>query len=178
MAELIEMMDVVSDKLHSDNKYTRILKNLEEKTKCDRFYIFSFIAIIVAAYTAVGFGKEFLCTFTSIVYPIYASVSSVEQNNLEETRKLLIYWVIFALIHLFETFFDAVVTLIPYYWMLKMIFLVFCFAPISNNLSVFLRQSFLLKLMKCAILEEEEVRFRQTENIQSQSENETKAQFE
>ncbi|XP_023229888.1 receptor expression-enhancing protein 5-like [Centruroides sculpturatus] len=113
------MLNRISVKLHSNNKYTRILGKLEQKCGCNRFFIVKFLMIILAVYTAVGYGNEFVCTFTSIVYPIYASMNAIQRGTPRDTEIILTYWVIFALIYMFENLFNAVMTSIPYYWLMK-----------------------------------------------------------
>ncbi|XP_067127688.1 receptor expression-enhancing protein 5-like [Centruroides vittatus] len=156
MEVLVEMLNRISTKLHSNNKYTRILGKLEQKCGYNKFFIVSFLMIIIAVYTAVGYGNEFVCTFTSIVYPIYASMNEMQRGTPRDTEIILIYWVIFALIYLFENLFDSVMTWIPYYWLMKMLFLIFCFAPVSNNLSLFLYRNVLSGLMTSILVEKRE----------------------
>ncbi|XP_023237193.1 receptor expression-enhancing protein 5-like [Centruroides sculpturatus] len=143
MEIIVEILNKISTKLNSNNKYTRILGKVEEKCGCNRFYIVACLMIIVAGYTAVGYGNEIVCTVTSTVYPICASMDAMQRGTSRDIEIMTVYWMIFTLINLFEILFDAIVAWIPCYWMLKMLFLIFCYAPLSNNISLFFYRNIL-----------------------------------
>lgn len=45
----------------------------------------------------------------------------------------LTYWVVFATFSVVEFFSDIIFGWFPFYWLAKIVFLVWCFVPIKNN---------------------------------------------
>lgn len=63
-------------------------------------------------------------------------MKAVETHDKSDDTKWLTYWVIFACFSTVEFFSLYIVKIIPFYWLLKCIFFVWCMAPIENNGSV------------------------------------------
>jgi receptor expression-enhancing protein 5/6 len=63
-------------------------------------------------------------------------MKAVESKEKTDDTKWLTYWVIFATFSTIEFFSLYITRIIPFYWLIKCIFFVWCMAPIENNGSV------------------------------------------
>ncbi|KAG5678979.1 hypothetical protein PVAND_008593 [Polypedilum vanderplanki] len=123
--------------LNDESKpWTKYLRLLEEKSNVPRSYIFLGIVGFVALYLAFGFAAELICNFIGIMYPAYVSMKAVETQDKSDDTKWLTYWVIFGTLTTIEFFSIYITKIIPFYWLLKCIFFIWCMAPIQNNGSI------------------------------------------
>nr|XP_037290354.1 receptor expression-enhancing protein 6-like isoform X1 [Rhipicephalus microplus] len=61
---------------------------------------------------------------------------AIESTTKDDDTKWLTYWVVFACFSVVDFFADNILRFFPFYWLAKIIFLVYCFAPTNPNGSV------------------------------------------
>jgi len=76
-----------------------------------------------------GFGARFLTNLVGFVYPIYASFKALKSPSTDDDALWLTYWVVFGLFSLIESATDVLFFWIPFYNLVKMVFLVYLYAP-------------------------------------------------
>lgn len=63
------------------------------------------------------------------VYPVYASIKSIQTSDNESHTQWLTYWLIFGMFKVVEGIADAIISLIPFFFPAKVIFLIWCYYP-------------------------------------------------
>jgi len=119
--------------LNQKNKFTELLGVAEQKTGVKRLYLVAGAAGVLALWLVFGYGAQLLCNTIGFVYPAYASVKAIESTPKHDDTKWLMYWVVFAMFSVVEFFSDILLDWFPLYWLIKCLFLVWCFIPIANN---------------------------------------------
>jgi receptor expression-enhancing protein 5/6 len=125
-------MDVITDVIHTVLSFD--FSKVEEEKKR---YCYGFV-VILALYLAFGWAAQFFCNIIAVAYPAYISIKAIESEDKRDDTKWLTYWVVFACFTNIEYFSSVITQIIPFYWLLKCIFYIWCFAPIENNGSVFI----------------------------------------
>ncbi|XP_054714453.1 receptor expression-enhancing protein 5-like [Uloborus diversus] len=134
-ASFMEKLDKI---LHQKSIITPYLEKAEQLTGVKRVHLALGFGVIWALYMILGKGAELICNAIGFGYPAYASMIALESDTKIDDTKWLTYWVTFAAFSLLEFFSEIILDFVPFYWLMKCIFLIWCFAPISNNGSQFL----------------------------------------
>ncbi len=142
-----------------DNIFTKTLAKIESSTNISRLYLANSLIIIFVSYMIFGYFAQLICNTIGFIYPAYASLVALDLPQTEEnlqikqllrywlkkinktkllTNKLNIflkisYWVVYAFMSVGDFFSGSLFRIIPFYWLTKMCFLIWCIAPIENN---------------------------------------------
>nr|ALA65640.1 putative receptor accessory protein 5 [Physocyclus mexicanus] len=68
---------------------------------------------------------------------------AIETHRKEDDTKWLTYWVVFSAFSVAELFSDFLLNWIPFYWLIKCLFLLWCSVPSSNSGSHLIYHKFL-----------------------------------
>ncbi|XP_019940181.2 receptor expression-enhancing protein 1 [Paralichthys olivaceus] len=74
------------------------------------------------------------------LYPAYSSYKAVKSKDVREYVKWMMYWIIFALFTTVEVFTDMFVCWLPFYYELKIAFVVWLLSPYTKGSSVLYRK--------------------------------------
>lgn len=69
------------------------------------------------------------------LYPAYASYKAVRTKNVKEYVKWMMYWIVFALFNCVETFSDVLLSWMPFYYEVKIVFVVWMLSPMTKGSS-------------------------------------------
>lgn len=119
--------------LYEKNSFTDVLAQIEDKTGVKRTYFCAGFIAVLALWLIFGYAAAFLSTFLGFVYPAYQSVKAIESARKDDDTQWLTYWVVFGFFSLVEFFTDMFLSWFPFYYLVKMIFLGWCMAPIEAN---------------------------------------------
>jgi len=130
---LAKYNDKLVQYIPKQGKVADLLKVAEEKTGVQKVYLVYGVLGLTAFWLMFGYGAQLLCNMLGFVYPAYCSIKALESKTKEDDQKWLTYWVVFALFSVLEYFTETLVSWIPFYWLSKCVFMVWCMAPIANN---------------------------------------------
>ncbi|KAL3863067.1 hypothetical protein ACJMK2_004845 [Sinanodonta woodiana] len=75
------------------------------------------------------------------LYPAYASYKAIRTRNIKEYVKWMMYWIVFALFCSVETFSDVLLSWLPFYYEVKIVFVFWLLSPVTRG-SSFLYKKF------------------------------------
>uniref|UniRef100_A0A3Q3W9F4 Receptor expression-enhancing protein n=1 Tax=Mola mola TaxID=94237 RepID=A0A3Q3W9F4_MOLML len=74
------------------------------------------------------------------LYPAYSSYKAVKTKNVKEYVKWMMYWIVFALFTTAETATDLLLSWFPFYFELKIAFVIWLLSPYTKGSSVLYRK--------------------------------------
>ena len=77
----------------------------------------------------LGIGDKYITTAIAVAYPCFMSFLALESEGADDDKQWLTYWVVFGLFNILDHFAGFILTLIPFYYFLKLIFMVWLFHP-------------------------------------------------
>uniref|UniRef100_A0A0R3RSW2 Receptor expression-enhancing protein n=1 Tax=Elaeophora elaphi TaxID=1147741 RepID=A0A0R3RSW2_9BILA len=97
----------------------KVLSLMEEKTQLPREQLAYGMMGLVAVYLVIGSLAQLVCNLIGFGYPAYASVKAIRTEQKEDDTQWLIYWTVFAFYSLIDFFADAIMHVVPLYWITK-----------------------------------------------------------
>ncbi len=76
-----------------------------------------------------GVGASYITCLLGVAYPAFMSFLALESNDEEDSTQWLTYWVVFGIFNIVDQFAGFILHFIPFYYFLKLAFLVFLFHP-------------------------------------------------
>jgi len=74
------------------------------------------------------------------LYPAYCSYKAVKSKNVREYVKWMMYWIVFALFTSAETFADIFISWLPFYYEVKVVFVIWLLSPYTKGSSFLYRK--------------------------------------
>lgn len=134
MTELYNsLMTSLEEFLDEPGKIGTYMSLIEKSTGIKRIYIGKGLLVIALLYMIFGYFAALICNFVGFIYPAYVSLKALESPNKEDDTRWLTYWVVYAFFSVIEFFSDFIFSWFPFYWLAKVIFLIWCYSPIENN---------------------------------------------
>ena len=106
---------------------------VEEKTKINAEYFVVALGSVLVALLFIGAGAKFISNVIGFTYPVYATIKAIETTAKEDDTQWLVYWVVFSLFCVIENFVDFILFWLPFYYPLKVSFLLWCMLPNYNG---------------------------------------------
>mmetsp|Transcript_95763 Transcript_95763/g.206659 ORF Transcript_95763/g.206659 Transcript_95763/m.206659 type:complete len:176 (-) Transcript_95763:166-693(-) len=111
-------------------------KMVEEKTKVHCEYIAVGLIVLLAIFVFFGLGASFICNLVGLLYPMYASVKAIESKDSSDDTQWLTYWIVYGVFGFLETFIDLILYWLPFFYAIKIAFLVWCMHPTTKGATV------------------------------------------
>ncbi|XP_018010521.1 receptor expression-enhancing protein 5 isoform X2 [Hyalella azteca] len=104
--------------------------------------------LFLAVYLIFGHLAQLISNLVGFLYPAYCSVKALESSTKADDTKWLTYWVVFATFSLIDTFSGFILSWLPFYWLAKVLFLVWCFSSSDFNGSTVIYNKVILPFFK------------------------------
>lgn len=113
------------------DKYYEHLELIQEKTGFQGKYV---VIVLISAmfFVFIGFLERPITNLVGTAYPVYWTMKAIESKS-NEDKQWLTYWVVFACFTIIDMFSGYFLKLIPFYFFLKIIFLIWLFMPNSQG---------------------------------------------
>ena len=106
-----------------------ILATIEEKTGVPQKFTALGALLFGVLAIANGICSSLLANIFGFLYPAYESLKALETASATDDKKWLTYWVCYACFSILESVSDTLLFWIPFYYLLKILFLVWCMWP-------------------------------------------------
>lgn len=97
-----------------------------------------------------GVGASYITCLIAVAYPAFMTFLALESDDDDEKTQWLTYWVVFGLFSIVDSFAGIILRFIPFYYFLKMGFLIYCFHPTSQGATT-VYKSFIRENSKAAL---------------------------
>merc|ERR1712127_304685 len=92
--------------------------------------VMSYSLIFGVLMVVFGIGGSYITCLIGVAYPAFQSFICLDsKDNDEEKKQWLTYWVVFGCFNIFDHFAGVILHFIPFYYVLKLAFLVALFHP-------------------------------------------------
>lgn len=96
-----------------------------------------YIGLLIALFFIfIGVLEEYITMTLGVLLPAHFSFKALATKDKDDDKQWLTYWTVFSLFILIELFLGALLQYIPFYFFLKMVFLIWLFLPIFQGASV------------------------------------------
>ena len=110
-------------------KWNEHMSIIENKTGIKGIYVIIFL-IVCLLLVYYNIFDTFITNSIGFLYPAFCTMKAIETNS-DEDKQWLTYWVCFACFSIFDLFGGLIKSFIPFYVLLKILFLIWLFMPNS-----------------------------------------------
>lgn len=98
---------------------------------------FIYITLLICTFFVfIGYFEEYITMCVGILLPAHFSLKAIVSERKDDDKQWLTYWTIFALFVIVELLFKSILLYIPFYFFLKLAFLIWLFLPIFQGATI------------------------------------------
>ena len=126
MSEIKEQAEGFVEKIKS--RFNKEIDLISKKTGNDGKIISGVLAVCACLTFINLFGKYITC-LVGVTLPAYFSIKAIESPEFDDDKQWLTYWAIYGIFTLLDQFANFILRIFPFYFVLKILFLIWCFMP-------------------------------------------------
>ena len=111
-----------------------LMQSIEAKTGLNGYVVIGLLLICVIL-VYLNIFESFITNFIGTVYPGFCTIKSIEKKS-KDKKNWLTYWLIFGSFLIVDKFAVIIMKIIPFYFVLKILFLIWMFLPGSNGSAI------------------------------------------
>ena len=122
---------------------------IREKSGINPLILIGAAVGVIFSLLYLGKLEKEIIALTGIIFPVYMSMKALDSKDVEDDKQWCTYWVVFFTLYLTELYvetfgFGLLHKIIPYYFLIKLVFLIWLFFPSTMGAS-FIYEKFLSK---------------------------------
>ena len=129
-------MDIFKQKLEQLNqeaKEVKVLDTFEQKTGVKPIFLVLGVVVVILVMVMSGYLAALLANLVGFAYPAFRSIKSLESPQRDDDKQWLTYWTVYGLFIIIDDWATWVTSMIPQYYLIKLIFLIWLFAPTTKG---------------------------------------------
>ena len=108
---------------------------IQEKTGIKGIYVV--IGLILSViFVYLNIFDTIITNLVGTLYPAFWTIKSIENDDLQDQKNWLTYWAVFGSFILVDMFSPIIVKFIPFYFVMKILFLIWLFMPGSGGCKI------------------------------------------
>ena len=117
-------------------KWQNEMNIIQEKTGIKGIYVvLGLIVCVILVYLNIF--DSVITNLVGTLYPAFWTIKSIEKNDFSEQKNWLTYWAVFSFFVLIDMFSPIIVKFVPFYLVLKILFVIWMFMPGTNGSKLF-----------------------------------------
>ena len=144
---VLKAIEPVAESLSKDFEQCTPIVFVAEKLKVKPGHVVAASFGLSLLLILTGIASQFITAVVGFLYPAYMSFKALETKDEEDDAQWLTYWVVFVLMSFLDGLLGSFLSLIPLYYLAKLVFYVYLFYPKSRG-AVVIYQNLLRPLLK------------------------------
>lgn len=96
-----------------------------------------YFLVFLVLFVVFGVGAAYVTCIIAVAYPAFQTFLALEdEDNADNIKQWLTYWIVFGLFNIFDTWAGFILYFIPFYYCIKMSFLIWCFHPYTQGATI------------------------------------------
>ena len=109
------------------------MEKIQELTGLTPATISKYGLVFAVLFVMFGVGSSYITMIVGVAYPTFKSFLALESEGADDDKQWLTYWVCFGVFNIVDQFAGFILVWIPFYYFIKLIFLIALFHPATHG---------------------------------------------